>query len=120
MLWNNFFKQIYIYLSKNHSNYCNEVNKIIPDNLVDINLEISKKDHLIKYMEEYYDKNPLINLKEFSKEALNTYIVNLTLLPHPIFFSSHSIRNYGIVIPLIKFHPKYCCIYDMYISVYLI
>ena len=62
-----------VYLSKNHSNYCNEVNKIMPDNLVDINLEIAKKDNLIKYMEEYYDKNPLINLNEFSKEALNTY-----------------------------------------------
>lgn len=24
-------------------------------------------------MEEYYAKNPLINLKEFSKEALSTY-----------------------------------------------
>ena len=45
----------------------------MPDNFVDINFEITKKDCLIKYMEDYYDKNPLINLIDFTKEAFNVY-----------------------------------------------
>ena len=60
-------------LSNNHSEYCNELNKEDPINLADVNNEILKKERLLNIMNEYFNKNPTINLVNFSKECLKKY-----------------------------------------------
>ena len=44
-----------------HSNYCDNLYKIIPDNIEDINAEISNKTILEEYLFELVEKNPLIS-----------------------------------------------------------
>ena len=86
----------------------------MPDNF-DINLEISKKYSLIKYMEEYYTKNPLINITEFSKEALSSHNrlkCNFNITPNtPKKILNSIIRNnkdmIDIILKKMKNFPKF-------------
>ena len=56
-----------------HSNYCDNLYKIIPDNIEDINAEISNKTILEEYLFELVEKNPLISYEKFAEEAFQKY-----------------------------------------------
>ena len=52
-----------------HSNYCNDIKNVIPDNITETDEEINKKDKVISKMNEIYLNQPNITLVDFSQKA---------------------------------------------------
>lgn len=85
-----------IYLEKNHSEYCDSIKKIIPDNIENIDEEIFKKCKLEAILLKKIENNPLISYEEFSKEAKTYYDTlkcNFTIFPTTFFNLYKKIRN---------------------------
>ena len=85
-----------IYLEKNHSEYCDSIKKIIPDNIENIDEEIFKKCNLEANLLKKIEKIPLISFEEFSKEAKTYYDTlkyNFTIFPSIFSNLYKKIRN---------------------------